>query len=113
MCENTFESTRRVRVLSKNKKIVLFSTILGLQMVPKRGLEPPCLAALPPQGSASANFATWAHCKVYYKNFFTFSSFFLHHLFCSDTRGLSEQLPLFTRDQKPIKMPDWQKQQNQ
>ena len=30
-------------------------------MVPKRGLEPPRLAALPPQGSASANFATWAH----------------------------------------------------
>ena len=30
-------------------------------MVPKTGLEPARLAALPPQGSASTNFATWAH----------------------------------------------------
>src|SRR5688572_18248276 len=29
-------------------------------MVPKGGLEPPRLTALPPQGSASTNSATWA-----------------------------------------------------
>src|SRR5690349_13002863 len=29
-------------------------------LVPKGGLEPPRLSALPPQGSASTNSATWA-----------------------------------------------------
>lgn len=45
-------------------------------LVPKRGLEPPRLAALPPQGSASANFATWAQttmCTI--RLFFTFQVF--------------------------------------
>src|ERR1700760_533821 len=39
--------------------------LLGVSMcglVRRRGLEPLCLAALPPQGSASANFATSALC---------------------------------------------------
>lgn len=30
------------------------------RMVPKRGLEPPHLAAQPPQGCVSTNFTTWA-----------------------------------------------------
>jgi hypothetical protein len=30
-------------------------------MVPRRGLEPPHLAALVPETSASTNFATWAN----------------------------------------------------
>jgi hypothetical protein len=31
------------------------------KMVPRKGLEPPRLAALAPEASASTNFATWAH----------------------------------------------------
>jgi hypothetical protein len=30
-------------------------------MVPRRGLEPPRLAAPPPEGGASTNSAIWAH----------------------------------------------------
>src|SRR3569623_3852569 len=38
----------------------LQSTRSEQMLVPKRGLEPPRLASLPPQGSASTNSATWA-----------------------------------------------------
>ena len=34
----------------------------SVTVVPKGGLEPPRLTALPPQGSASTNSATWARC---------------------------------------------------
>ena len=40
-------------------------------MVRTTGVEPACLAALPPQGSASANFATSAHIDPYYADFFS------------------------------------------
>ena len=33
----------------------------SLFVVPRGGLEPPCLAALPPQGSKSTSFSTWAY----------------------------------------------------
>ncbi len=33
---------------------------LSSVLVPRGGLEPPCLTALPPQGSKSTNFSTWA-----------------------------------------------------
>ena len=29
-------------------------------LVPRTGLEPACLTALPPQGNGSTNFPTWA-----------------------------------------------------
>src|SRR6476659_3519920 len=62
-------ATRR-RGTSGNKKPAYFSGFAGFlgctgmagnrYMVPKGGLEPPRLASLPPQGSASTNSATWA-----------------------------------------------------
>lgn len=36
----------------------------GNELLPRTGLEPACLAALPPQSSASANFATWADLQL-------------------------------------------------
>jgi hypothetical protein len=39
-------------------------------LVPRRGLEPPHLAALVPETSASTNFATWATEDQYYKEEF-------------------------------------------
>ena len=36
-------------------------------LVPRRGLEPPHLAALVPETSASTNFATWATENAHYK----------------------------------------------
>src|SRR6185312_15299988 len=39
----------------------------GRSMVPKRGLEPPRVSPLPPQGSASTNSATWAY--AYFPSF--------------------------------------------
>ena len=35
-------------------------------MVPRTGLEPAQLSPLPPQGSASTNFATWAQMKKHW-----------------------------------------------
>ena len=37
-----------------------FAILTKFLSVPRTGLEPACLTALPPQGSASTNFATWA-----------------------------------------------------
>lgn len=33
---------------------------LNFILVPRGGFEPPCLSALPPQGSKSTNFSIWA-----------------------------------------------------
>lgn len=39
-------------------------------LVPRRGLEPPRIAPLPPQGSAFTNYATWALlCQCFTKDF--------------------------------------------
>ena len=39
-------------------------TSAACNLVPRRGLEPPRLAALVPETSASTNSATWADCKI-------------------------------------------------
>src|SRR4051812_2501348 len=44
--------------------LLRFDSSLG-NFVRGRGFEPPCLAALPPQGSASASFATRAAPSLY------------------------------------------------
>jgi hypothetical protein len=51
--------------LSQNKKpaqggLFVCESIANFNMVPKTGLEPARLAPLPPQGSVSTNFTTWA-----------------------------------------------------
>jgi hypothetical protein len=42
------------------KKASSMSWLSSANLVPRRGLEPPHLAALVPETSASTNFATWA-----------------------------------------------------
>ncbi len=51
---NPWDALRASRILASKKPS---SSIL----VPRGGLEPPCLSALPPQGSKSTSFSTWAY----------------------------------------------------
>jgi hypothetical protein len=52
---------RKTAIIAK-KPIVSdrLSCVFRLMVVPRKGLEPSRLAALPPEGSASTNSATWA-----------------------------------------------------
>jgi len=43
-------------------------------LVPGRGLEPPCLSTLPPQGSLYTNFSTRAGVRVLYRHSFSFTN---------------------------------------
>ncbi len=45
--------------MTHNKKALLIKTNKAFD-VPRTGFEPAHLAALPPEDSASTNFATWA-----------------------------------------------------
>src|SRR6478736_5834554 len=49
--------------------------ITGTSVVPRRGLEPPRLAALVPETSASTNSATWAGARTDKGPAFTLSTF--------------------------------------
>src|SRR5580704_4782919 len=56
-CVRVFAGRRRPRI---ETAYVFVSRPAGVQVVPRRGLEPPRLAALVPETSASTNSATWA-----------------------------------------------------
>jgi hypothetical protein len=45
----------------QNEKACKLLNLQAFNLVPKRGLEPPRLAALVPETSASTNSATWAY----------------------------------------------------
>ena len=59
---NLFKSSRVNRLIGllwAQTKRAPFRELLFV-LVPRRGLEPPRLSALPPQGSVYTNFTTWA-----------------------------------------------------
>ena len=66
---------RSVVALSKTICKILITHNQSTALVPRRGLEPPRLAALVPETSASTNSATWALAKSTLNNLF-FSEFF-------------------------------------
>ena len=46
-------------------------------LVPRRGLEPPHLAALDPKSSVSTNFTTWACEGIYKKRYLFWQALFI------------------------------------
>ena len=52
----------------------------GFHIVPRRGLEPPCLAAPAPKAGVSTNFTTWAGVNEWYLIFFGVSRKILQEL---------------------------------